>query len=412
MDLHITKINDLRGSCNKIKLDVAKSFATRKTGLVNIFNNDNKCIIWCIAASFTNKTGWTVLQKSDPENYLDMFSLISYDGIDFPISLSDITLLEKINRMKKIPLKFRINIFRENLSSNTIHMIRKSNFKDGKAVNVLLVDLIEGDTVFTHYVLIDSHSFFKKQYLSIDTKKVLSYSNNIFCSFCFQRFRATNMLEKHQELCGKPGSCFIEFPQKDQVLTFSKTEYNFKRIYNAYADFETVLVKTNKSLNCSKCPQQQKCEHSYQVEVESHEPIAVGMVIIDRDGVVVKEYYYSGKKVVENFVQEVLDTEKDLLSITKMNKYMIISREEEEEYEKTELCYICKNRKNGKYHPFSRADWRVRDHCHISVKLKYSYFLFQWLLLISMLFSQNVFMFEVLDQGFISIYRQIHRSCA
>ena len=51
------------------------------------------------------------------------------------------------------------------------------------------------------------------------------------------------MLMKHENVCGKPGSVFIDFPAKDKNLTFTQTEYNFKRIYNGYADFESVLVK-------------------------------------------------------------------------------------------------------------------------------------------------------------------------
>ena len=83
MDLHITKINDLRGSCNKTKIEAAKNLATRKTGLINIFNDDNKCLLYCIAASVTKKTGWTQLQKSNPASYKEIVDLILTDGISF-----------------------------------------------------------------------------------------------------------------------------------------------------------------------------------------------------------------------------------------------------------------------------------------------------------------------------------------
>ena len=52
------------------------------------------------------------------------------------------------------------------------------------------------------------------------------------------------MLMKHEKVCGKPGSVFIDFPAKDKNLSFTRTEYNFKRIYNGYAEFESVLMKT------------------------------------------------------------------------------------------------------------------------------------------------------------------------
>ena len=53
------------------------------------------------------------------------------------------------------------------------------------------------------------------------------------------------------------------------------------------------------------------------------------MVIIDRNGGIVKEFYYSGEQVVETFIQEVLKIEKDLLDVTEFNKYMIITKQQQ-----------------------------------------------------------------------------------
>ena len=177
---------------------------------------------------------------------------------------------------------------------------------------------------------------------------------------------------KHEKVCGKPGSVFIDFPAKDKNLTFTQTEFNFKRIYNGYADFESVLVKTKKSMRCKECGEHNEniecngCKHSFSINTEEHKPLAVGMVIVDKYGEIVKEYYYSGEKVVENFIEEILKIEQDLLSVTKINKYMIITPAEEEEFRLAEVCYICKNRKNGKYYPFSPKDHKCKDHDHIT----------------------------------------------
>ena len=372
VDIHITKVNDLRGACNPGKIPIAKCLASRKTGLVNIFNNDNRCLLWCIAAALTNKKGWSSFKASNPESYREYIDLISSGGVIFPVSISDISIIEEVNRKKQFPINFRINVFREDLSSKTIYLIRSSKFKDGKIINVLLVDLEFQNSVITHYVLIDSNSFFKKHYLNKATGNITSYSDNIFCANCFQQFWTKNMLIKHERICEKPGSLFIDFPSKEKNLTFSQTEYNFKRIYTGYADFESVLVKTEKKLDCAKCKELNKnsecydCKHSFSVDTEIHKPLAVGLVIVDKYGELVKEYYYSGEKVVEKFVEEVLNVEKDLLNVTKLNKYMIISPEEEDEFRLAETCYICKNRKNGKYYPFSSKDHKCKDHDHIT----------------------------------------------
>ena len=160
LDIHITKINDIRGGCNPGKILTTKNFATRKTGLINIYNNDDKCLLWCIAAALTRRKGWSSFEASNPKNYREYIELISTGDVDFPISLSDILLIEQANRNKEHPIKFRINVFREDLSSQTVHLIRKSKFKDGKMINVLLVDLEYRNSIISHYVLIDSNSFF------------------------------------------------------------------------------------------------------------------------------------------------------------------------------------------------------------------------------------------------------------
>ena len=371
LDLHITKLNDLRGACNPTQIEATKFLASRKTGLLNIYNNDNLCLIYCIAASLIKRSGWTPLQASNPESYKPYVELISTEGLEFPISINDISILEQANRRKTIPLKFRINVFREDLANQTIYLIRKSTYKDGKVINVLLVDYENNGMILSHFLLIESNTFFKKHYLKKNSKTISSYSKNIFCGTCLESFWSISLLDKHQKVCGKPSSAIIEFPAMDQNLSFTKTEYSFKRIYNGYADFESVLVKSKEKLDCTKCIRQEigtPCNHSFSIDTEIHKPVAVGMVIIDRNGEIVKELYYSGEKVVEKFIEEVLNVEKELLDVTKLNKYMIITPEQEKYHQLAEICYICDNKRNGEYYPFSERDRKCHDHNHITGK--------------------------------------------
>ena len=99
-------------------------------------------------------------ETRNPKTYREYVEFISTGDVDFPISLSDISLIEHANRNKEHSLKFRMNVFKEDLSIQTVHIIEKSNFKDGKMIYVLLVDLEYRNGILSHYVLIDSHSFF------------------------------------------------------------------------------------------------------------------------------------------------------------------------------------------------------------------------------------------------------------
>ena len=84
---------------------------------------------------------------------------------------------------------------------------------------------------------------------------------------------------------------------------------------------------------------------------------------------VVHEFTYTGDDVVEVFIRDVLKCEDKLLSLTKMKKYMVISKEEQEEFDLAEVCYICKNNtgmSRREYKLFTPGDWKVRDHCDIT----------------------------------------------
>ena len=108
-----------------------------------------------------------VLTKSNPSSYLDFVKLLktgnSQKSVSFPISLEDILFIEEINRNSVTPILFRVNVFKEDIISHQLQLVRKSSFNDGKVVNVLLVEYEYLGQDFSHYVLIYKHTFLKKK---------------------------------------------------------------------------------------------------------------------------------------------------------------------------------------------------------------------------------------------------------
>ena len=165
-DLHITQVNDVRGGCSNSLIDILKVLTYRKSGLINITNDDNKCLLYCVAASYTYTNKWTQVEKSNPQNYADFVKMIKTSTpttqLQFPIKLSRISELERINRQRQDPICFQINVFREHPLTHKICLIRKSSYNDGKIINVLLVEFEHDGKDFFHYVLIENTSFFLK----------------------------------------------------------------------------------------------------------------------------------------------------------------------------------------------------------------------------------------------------------
>ena len=159
---------------------------------------------------------------SNPKNYKDFVDIISTEEVDFPISLSDISVLEHVNRRSETPIKFRVNVFREDLSNKTIYMVRSSKYKDGMIINVLLVDLEYNNDIISHYVLIDSSSFFKKHYLNKTTGNITSYSKNIFCANCFQQFWTKTCWKSMRKYVENQIRYSLTFLQKTKILHLLK----------------------------------------------------------------------------------------------------------------------------------------------------------------------------------------------
>ena len=62
-DLHITQINDLRGGCDPSIIHNLDKVLSRRAGLININNRDDKCLLYCIAATFTEKNTCLMLKN-------------------------------------------------------------------------------------------------------------------------------------------------------------------------------------------------------------------------------------------------------------------------------------------------------------------------------------------------------------
>ena len=378
LDLHITQVNDLRGGCDNTIINNVKNVTSRRAGLLNINNKDNKCLLYCVAAAFTYKKKLTNLQRDDPCYYSDFVNLIKIRNskcrIEFTISLRDITELERLNSSGGNPIPFRINVFREDPMSNKVYLVRSSPFDDGKIINVLLIEFEEGENDYLHYILIESTSFLKKRYINSENGK-MSYGNSVFCSRCFEHFRSKKLLEGHEEVCGKADHIKV-FPKEDETIEYVNHEYNFKRIYTGYADFESVLKDTDNKLECPECvssitdcDRETDCTHSFTITTKKHYAISVSFVIVDRYGSLVHEFTYTGDDVVVQFIRNVLHCEDVLVNTTKFNKYMIFNEENRQDFERSTVCFICNNDKGvkgKKEKPFTESDPKVRDHDHLT----------------------------------------------
>jgi hypothetical protein len=358
-DLSFVGISSIRGGC-ALGSDKINQKTTR--GLLNIKNDDNFCLIYCILAKFHSKAILTA-DRSNPKSYQPFFKDINLEGINFPISIDEITLLENQNSN----LNFKINVFIEvdkEVIPARFYNIEKNELSPKIIVNVLLKELAsDNGSIFNHYILIENEDkFFASVYTS--PNGTLSYSKTYTCPKCISRFSSENKLSQHDKVCKKPGDILKpirEFKKEGETLQFQKPWLKYPHLFTGFFDFESNLIKSNNVKNsCKQCDEQCiPCIHSYTQVISSHKAVNYCFIIVNRDGKVVFEKVYTGEDAVENFIETLCELEKELRYVCSLNENMVFTKEDKKKFNETNICHIC--RKFIK----SKND-KVRDHCHAS----------------------------------------------
>ena len=127
--------------------------------------------------------------------------------------------------------------------------------------------------------------------------------------------------------------------------------------FKIYADFECLLKTVDSAFN-NDC-------FSYTSKYQDHIPCSFAYKLVcinDKHSKIV--VLYRGKDAVLKFIQSIFNEYSYYRNITKnhFNENLIMSVEEEEQFEKTEICSICNK--------LIENDNEVRDRCHITGKYR------------------------------------------
>ena len=105
-------------------------------------------------------------------------------------------------------------------------------------------------------------------------------------------------------------------------------------------------------------------EGEHTIRYQEHYPNSIGakLVCID-DRFTLSSIIFKGKSCTNKFIRWVLNKQKWAKRITKryFNKRLIMTNEDEEIYNKSQICSICKKELNTD---------KVRDHCHVTGKFR------------------------------------------
>ncbi|KAL7291745.1 hypothetical protein TKK_0014531 [Trichogramma kaykai] len=337
---------------------------------VNVKNKDNKCFMWSIlTALYKAQTN-----RNRVQNYLPYVNELNFGDPEFPIKVCDIDKFEKLNPTIAINLH-KLRLINGEYIVNPCRQSKKDYMHDKnvKLINLLYLQnyykdegmddvetaklnyledppVAHAEEIQAHYVLITCLETLLNSQISKNGHKL-----NL-CEGCYCRFKSKEKLEEHIPYCRKMnGFTRVKMSRtknNEDILYFKNHKHKLKIPYVIYADFETVLKPCTDSSNIT----------------HRHEAFSIGYYLkcsFDESQSVYRSYRMTREDQMSPatwFVRELSSIAERLETIYKTPKKMIITEEQQEEFEKATICCICNKFMNRNH----ETNYPVRDHDHFS----------------------------------------------
>ena len=316
----------------KLPEDISNS----KCGLINIKNDDNMCFVWCHVRHLRPKArrATTITQKDR-----DLELSLDYEGIKFPVKISDIDRIERKN-------KINISVFGYK-GRKQFYPIRISKSEHEDHMELLLLGDGEGSL---HYVLIKDVN---RMLYSVSKHEHKQH----FCLHCLHSCVSEEVLEKHKETCLQVNGTQATKLHKEGTKIKLKNYRNSMPVpFVIYADFESILVPEDKNGKAESSE-----DESSTTLYQTHKACSFGLKTVchydDKYSAEYKSYIGSDAALV--FLKTVLKESFRCRHLVDniFKKKMVITPEQEVEFQWVKDCSIC-----GK----ELGEDRVRDHGHVT----------------------------------------------
>ena len=188
----------------------------------------------------------------------------------------------------------------------------------------------------------------------------LNTNNEVYiCKKCFIHYTKDELLQKHVLYCSRNETVTVKMPPRNTKLCFKNYYKQLPIPFVVYAGFKCF---TKPISTCSPDPNQ-----SYSYNYQKHEPSGFCLYLKGLDSnTKFKPILYTeereGDDVAEKFVSKISWlTNRIYNDFYCQPKRLKLTKQEQEEFDKEEICYICNEALNGD---------KVRDHCHFTGKYR------------------------------------------
>ena len=149
-------------------------------------------------------------------------------------------------------------------------------------------------------------------------------------------------------------------PSLNNLIKYNQSEKSLKLPFVTYADLECILKKIDA---CQNNP-----DLSSTTKINQHIPSGYSIyTTCSFDKYNNKLSYYRGQDCMRRFCKDLKDHATKIIDFKK--KDMIpLTKEEKDNYNKENICHICKKESNNDMTEQSYLEPKVRDHCHFTGK--------------------------------------------
>ena len=264
----------------------------------------------------------------------------NWNDINFPTTKKDWNKFELNNK------DVALNILHVPFNTEKVKIAYKSKYNLIRDNQIILLMISNGEN--WHYLAV--------KYLSRLLRGITSNYNSdyYYCLNCLHSYRTENKLNAHRKICENNKYCNIEMPSpNNNLIKYNQREKSLEFPFIIYTDLECLLKKID---TCYNNP-----DLSSTTKINQHIPSGYSIYTncsFDKSNN--KLSYYRGEDCMKRFCKDLKDHATKIIDFKKKTT-IPLTKEEEDNYNKENTCYICKKDFNND---------KVRDHCHFTGKYR------------------------------------------
>ncbi|KAL0810435.1 hypothetical protein ABMA28_010574 [Loxostege sticticalis] len=326
IDVNVNKFNPLNGSSY---IDLPHDIKNKKA-VINVKNSDFQCFKWALLSAL-----YPVNKSSDRvQSYTQHQNKLNFKGITFPVKLTDIHKIEKLNNLS-------INVYGLEYNPTTRKNTVIGPLYFSKSIKPTHINLLYlTNKTNAHYCFIKSLSRLVLRQVSLRNDPIY------ICDGCLVHFTKKESLDRHREFdCSH---ICTNIPKENENkknwfgenvptnrLQFDNFDKKMRVPFVIYADFESFL---NPIESCANDPNK-----SYTTNIQRHDVYSFGYFIkCSYDDRKSKYVTYTGENCATVFMKKIYE---DIEMICKENSFhkcpLPLTKENHININETSICYIC-----------------------------------------------------------------------